>query len=113
MELLVGPLVFRKSEDHSIIFGPFRSILAIFEPKYLRNGLKFYPLVFCTCFVSILSHFSASLVKISIVVGEKMAAKNSKNARKIENWPFSSQIFTLKTTSREKSDESSQKGNFS
>ena len=53
----------------SINFDRFWSIFADFEAKYLQNGLKERPLIFCICFVSILSHFWPSFVEIFQVVG--------------------------------------------
>ena len=87
-----------RSHGSSINFGRFWSIFAYFEAKYLKNGLICRPLVFCVCFVSILSHFRPSFVKIFQVVGEKMPKKTIQKMR--ENCPFSSQIFSMKTTSR-------------
>ena len=56
--------VFQKFFGSSINFGRFWSIFAYFEPKYLQNGLIWRSLVFCVCFVSILSHFWPNFVKI-------------------------------------------------
>ena len=71
------------SHGSSINFGRFWSIFAYFEAKYLKNGFICRPLVFCVCFVSILSHFRPSFVKIFQVVGEKMPKNHPKNARKL------------------------------
>ena len=68
------------------IIHKFWSILgdfAYFEPKYLQNGLIWRSLVFCVYFVSILSHFWPSFVKIFQVVGEKMPKNHSKMPKKI------------------------------
>ena len=93
---------FRNIFGSSIKFGQFWSIFAYFEAKYLQNGSIWRPLVFCGCFISILSHFWPSFIKIFKVVGKKMP----KTTQKIhENWSFSSQIFSLKTKTRQKSDE--------
>ena len=74
---------FRKFFGSSIKFGQFWSIFAYFEAKYLQNGSIWRPLVFWSCFISILSHFWPSFIKIFKVVGKKMPPYQSKNSLKL------------------------------
>ena len=88
------------------IFGPFLAIRGLISPDWLKILTSGLLHLLSINPVSLLTKFHANL-------SSRCRDINRKPLKKVhENWPSSSHFFTMKTASRQKSDETSGKKNY-